>query len=86
MSDISEAQIRASFAKQLMMATFKAEILDLAHGTCRITAPILPLATQQHGFAHAGLSFALGDSADGYAAALVGLYERLSDDSAFARA
>jgi uncharacterized protein (TIGR00369 family) len=33
-----------------------------------ITAPILPGSQQQHGYAHAGLIFALGDSAAGYAA------------------
>jgi hypothetical protein len=30
--------------------------------------PITPAAGQQHGFAHAGATFALGDSAAGYAA------------------
>jgi uncharacterized protein (TIGR00369 family) len=34
----------------------------------RIEAPILPGSRQQHGYAHAGLTFAIGDSAAGYAA------------------
>ena len=63
-----EARVRASFARQAMMQTFGARIASLAPGQCVITAPILPLARQQHGVGHAGLSFSLGDSAAGYAA------------------
>lgn len=37
-------------------------------GETRIEAPILPGSRQQHGFGHAGLTFAIGDSAAGYAA------------------
>jgi len=50
------------------MHTLGAEILDIAPGHCTLTAPISPVCTQQHGYAHAGASFALGDSACGYAA------------------
>jgi uncharacterized protein (TIGR00369 family) len=57
-----------SFAKQALMATFAAEITDLSAGKVEITAPILPLAHQQHGVGHAGLTFALADTAGGYAA------------------
>jgi uncharacterized protein (TIGR00369 family) len=63
-----EAAIRDSFARQTMMATFGARMAALGPGTCRIEAPILPGARQQHGVAHAGLTFALGDSVAGYAA------------------
>ncbi|PWE31973.1 phenylacetic acid degradation protein [Maritimibacter sp. 55A14] len=63
-----EKVMRESFARQAMMATLGAEMAEARHGFCRITAPILPGATQQHGFAHAGLTFAIGDSAAGYAA------------------
>jgi uncharacterized protein (TIGR00369 family) len=63
-----EAKVRASFAGQSMMATLGAELVALGPGTCRITAPILPGSRQQHGAGHAGLTFALGDSAAGYAA------------------
>ena len=34
----------------------------------RVAAPILPGSRQQHGFGHAALTFALGDTAAGYAA------------------
>jgi uncharacterized protein (TIGR00369 family) len=60
--------IYASFAKQSLMATFGAEITALSPGKVEITAPILPLAHQQHGVGHAGLTFALADTAAGYAA------------------
>ena len=60
--------IRESFAAQAMMATLGARLVEVARGRVRIEAPILPGSRQQHGFAHAGLSFAIGDSAAGYAA------------------
>lgn len=63
-----EAKVRASFARQALMRTFGAEIAALGPGHCVIAAPVLPLARQQHGVGHAGLTFALGDSAAGYAA------------------
>ncbi len=61
-------RIRESFAAQAMMATLGARLVDVGPGRVRIEAPILPGSRQQHGFAHAGLSFAIGDSAAGYAA------------------
>ncbi len=60
--------ILESFARQAMLETLGARIVALAPGTCRIAAPILPAARQQHGHGHAALAFALGDSAAGYAA------------------
>ncbi|GGE33927.1 thioesterase [Primorskyibacter flagellatus] len=63
-----EARIRESFAKQTMMATFGAEVVSVAPGEVVLRAPIMDLAKQQMGFAHAALSFALGDTAAGYAA------------------
>ncbi len=62
------AKVRASFARQSLMRTFRAEMRDLAPGRCVIAAPVTDAVTQQHGLAHAGLTFALGDSAAGYAA------------------
>lgn len=62
------AKLRASFARQSLMATFGAELTAIRPGECEITAPILPLARQQHDVGHAGLTFALGDTAAGYAA------------------
>jgi uncharacterized protein (TIGR00369 family) len=63
-----EDRIRASFARQAMMATLGAEVVAVTRGAVEIAAPVLPLATQQQGAAHAGLSFSIGDSAAGYAA------------------
>jgi len=62
------ARIRESFAAQAMMATLGARLAEVGPGRVRIEAPILPGSRQQHGFAHAGLSFAIGDSAAGYSA------------------
>jgi uncharacterized protein (TIGR00369 family) len=61
-------QIRESFARQGLMQTIGARIDELGPGEVRLSAPITPAIGQQHGFAHAGASFALGDSAAGYAA------------------
>lgn len=59
---------RASFARQGIMKTFAAEMPEIAPGRCVLCAPIRPEVSQQQGFAHAALAFALGDSAGGYAA------------------
>ncbi|MFS4582292.1 PaaI family thioesterase [Phaeobacter sp. C3_T13_0] len=63
-----DKRIRDSFDKQTMMQTLGAKIAKVGDGTVTITAPILPSSRQQHGVAHAALSFAIGDSAAGYAA------------------
>lgn len=63
-----ENKIRQSFAAQALMATLGARLERVDTGRIEISAPILPAATQQHGYAHAGLTFAIGDSAAGYAA------------------
>ena len=63
-----DAKVRASFAAQSMMTTLGAELLELGPGTARISAPILKGSRQQHDAGHAGLTFAIGDSAAGYAA------------------
>ncbi len=65
---VPEAAIRASFAAQGMMATLGARMVSVGGGACAIEAPIRPETGQQHGYAHAGLAFAIGDSAAGYAA------------------
>jgi uncharacterized protein (TIGR00369 family) len=57
-----------SFARQSFMQTAGAEIVEATPGRCRIVAPIAPGLRQQHGVGHAGLTFALGDTAAGYAA------------------
>jgi len=63
-----EDKLRASFARQSLMQTFQAELSEITPGYVVITCPILDLARQQHGVAHAGLTFAVGDTAAGYAA------------------
>ena len=62
------AAIRDNFGAQTLMQTFGAELREVTPGHVEITAPILPGSLQQHGFAHAGLTFSVGDSAAGYAA------------------
>ncbi|MEO0764375.1 MAG: PaaI family thioesterase [Pseudomonadota bacterium] len=61
-------RIAASFARQFMMQTFGATLDAVAQGHVTLSAPILPGSRQQQGFAHAALTFGLGDSAAGYAA------------------
>lgn len=61
-------RIRDSFAAQSMMQTLGATLVDIADGQVSIRAPVLPGSRQQQGVAHAGLTFALGDTAAGYAA------------------
>lgn len=61
-------RIEKSFKQQAMMQTLGAELASVASGQVVITAPVLPTSTQQHGFGHAALTFAIGDSAAGYAA------------------
>jgi uncharacterized protein (TIGR00369 family) len=62
------ARIRASFARQGAMATFGAELADVAAGRVAIVLPIEPRLSQQDGFLHAGVVVAALDSACGYAA------------------
>ncbi|WP_338276563.1 PaaI family thioesterase [Roseicyclus marinus] len=50
------------------MSTMQAQILHVGFGQTVLRMPITDAVGQQHGFAHAGASFALGDSAAGYAA------------------
>ena len=61
-------RVRESFGKQALMQTFGAELVSVAPGSVCIRAPIKDIALQQQGLAHAGLTFALGDSAAGYSA------------------
>ncbi len=68
MNETALKRIHNSFDAQSMMATLGAQLDDVGAGQVTITAPILALALQQQGFGHAGLTFAIGDSAAGYAA------------------
>ncbi len=68
MADSNAEKIKTSFQAQSMMDTLGARLTDISEGVVEIQAPILAGSQQQHGFAHAGLTFAIGDSAAGYAA------------------
>ncbi len=64
-------KIRDSFARQSMMGTLGAELGSIEKGRVEIIAPIGDHIRQQHGYAHAGLTFSIGDSAAGYSALTV---------------
>ena len=61
-------KIRDSFSRQGMMTTIGARIDSVEPGCVTLSAPVTPAFSQQQGFGHAGLTFALGDTAAGYAA------------------
>lgn len=63
-----DARVRASFAKQRLMATMGAVVEDVTPGRVTLRLPFRDDLTQQHGFLHAGAIAALADSACGYAA------------------
>ena len=60
--------IRTSFEKQKFLLTFGARLTHVGLGHIEIEAPVSHLSLNQHGFAHAGLAFAIGDTVAGYAA------------------
>ncbi len=61
-------KIRGSLKRQSLMTTFEARIDEMSRGRVVLSCPIGPHIGQQHGFAHAGATFGLGDSAAGYSA------------------
>lgn len=63
-----DPRIAESFARQSMMTSLQAKLIEADAGRCVIHAPVLVGFQQQHGAAHAAVAFALGDSAAGYAA------------------
>jgi len=63
-----EERVRASFARQQVMATLGAELTVVMPGTIEIEVPFSLALTQQHGFLHAGIISTALDSACGYAA------------------
>ena len=72
-----EARVRDSFARQQVMATFGATLLDVTPGRVTAALSFNPALTQQHGFLHAGVVAAVLDSACGYAA-----FSLMDEDSA----
>jgi uncharacterized protein (TIGR00369 family) len=67
-AEAMRARVRASFARQAMMATLGAELVSVERGQVELTLPHDARFTQQHGFVHAGAVAAVLDSACGYAA------------------
>ena len=65
----NEALLREIFHKQTFMNTIGAEVSKVAHGLVEVTAPLGSDYLQHNGVGHAGLTFALGDTASGFAAA-----------------
>lgn len=63
-----EGRVRASFARQTVMATIGAELTRVNPGEVEIELPFRADLTQQHGFLHAGIISTALDSACGYAA------------------
>lgn len=61
-------RVRASFARQQVMATLGIEIVHLEPGSVHLTMLPNSAYTQQHGFIHAGIITTALDSACGYAA------------------
>jgi uncharacterized protein (TIGR00369 family) len=61
-------RVRASFARQQVMATLGIEMVHLEPGEVHLTMPPNSAYTQQHGFMHAGIITTALDSACGYAA------------------
>ncbi|MEM7490150.1 MAG: PaaI family thioesterase [Pseudomonadota bacterium] len=61
-------RVESSFARQGMMRTLGARVAHVGEGTVRIEAEVSEATSQQQGAGHAGLTFALADSAAGYAA------------------
>ena len=63
-----ESRVRASFARQRVMATIGARLVRVEPGEVELALPFREDLTQQHGFLHAGIVTTLVDSACGYAA------------------
>ena len=62
-----EARVRASFARQTMMATLGASLVRVEAGAVAILLPRSPGILQQHGLVHGGAVATIADSAAGYA-------------------
>jgi len=61
-------RVRASFARQAMMATMGVELVSVEPGVVVLELPFSSALAQQHGFLHAGAISAVADSACGFAA------------------
>ena len=61
-------RVRVSFARQGLMSTLGAELLEASQGVCRVGIDFGSGLTQQHGLWHGAVSAALADVAAGFAA------------------
>jgi uncharacterized protein (TIGR00369 family) len=61
-------RIQTSFAKQGLMGTLGASLVNVAPGFVEIAICPTPAISQQHGSVHAGAVSAIADTAAGYAA------------------
>ncbi len=63
-----ERVVRASFARQGLMTSIGARLVDVAPGRVRIELPYAASISQQNGLFHGGIVGAIADNAGGYAA------------------
>ena len=63
-----ESRVRASFARQTVMATIGATLTKVLPGEVEIVLPFRSDLAQQDGYLHAGIVTTIVDSACGYAA------------------
>jgi uncharacterized protein (TIGR00369 family) len=63
-----EERVRESFARQGLMKTINARLIQVAPGEVSIELPFRDDLTQQHGYLHAGIVTSIADTACGYAA------------------
>ena len=68
MGKIKESEVIASFARQGLLRTLGAELMNLELGRCVIALPFAEKVGQQQGFFHGGVIGAIADTAGGYAA------------------
>lgn len=62
------ARVARSFRAQGFMSLLGAELVSVAPGAVEIALPLRPALSQHHGYAHAGASWAIADTAAGFAA------------------
>ena len=62
------AEVRKSFAAQLIMQSIGAQLSSVEPGVVEISLPYRTDLTQQNGYLHAGIITTIADSAAGYAA------------------
>jgi uncharacterized protein (TIGR00369 family) len=63
-----ERRCQESFARQGLMRSFGARLVEAAGGRAVIEVPYREDLTQQHGYFHGGVVSAIADTASGYAA------------------